>query len=184
MRVRPAGPIALTVTPDLVELERQREGEADDGGLGGRVAGLAEVAAEAGARRGVDDAAAERCPPWPARASTSRRGARRHQVPWTCTRMTASKSSTGHVPDRGVAHDAGVVDDDVELAEGVDRLLDDLAGLLVVGDVGVSCRRPCRRASRSARPSRRRPCRLPRRAPMPPRSLTTTLAPCLASSRA
>ena len=40
-----------------------------------------------------------------------------------------------HVPHGRVTHDAGVVDQDVELAERVDRLLDELGGLLVVGDV-------------------------------------------------
>ena len=41
-----------------------------------------------------------------------------------------------HVPDRGVTHDAGVVHEDVELAELVDRLLHHLAGQVVVGHVG------------------------------------------------
>ena len=43
----------------LVELEGEGQGEADDRRLGGGVAGLAEVAAEAGTRRGVDDPAGE-----------------------------------------------------------------------------------------------------------------------------
>src|SRR3954452_15052433 len=42
-----------------------------------------------------------------------------------------------HVPDRGIAHDAGVVHHDVELAEAVDRLLHELATLVVVADVAV-----------------------------------------------
>jgi hypothetical protein len=58
------------------------------------------------------------------------------QVPFTCTPMTASKSPRA-CSRRRVTHDARVVDDDVELAERVDRLLDELAGLLEVGDVGV-----------------------------------------------
>ena len=39
-----------------------------------------------------------------------------------------------HVEDHPVAQDAGVVDDDVELAEGVEGALDDALGALEVGD--------------------------------------------------
>ncbi len=39
-----------------------------------------------------------------------------------------------HVEDHAVAQDAGVVDDDVELAEVVDRAIDDSFGSLEVGD--------------------------------------------------
>ncbi len=76
-------------------------------------------------------------PPWPGPASAWRRGGDGTHVPLTCTRMTASKSAHRHVPDRAVAHDAGVVHEDVELARSVDRLLHHRAGGVVVGDVGV-----------------------------------------------
>ena len=42
-----------------------------------------------------------------------------------------------HREDHLVAEDAGVVDDDVELAEGVDRLADDVLGPVEVGHVVV-----------------------------------------------
>ena len=42
-----------------------------------------------------------------------------------------------HVPDRPVAHDAGIVDDDVELAVRVDGLLHHIVCLLLVADVAV-----------------------------------------------
>src|SRR4051812_4105313 len=42
-----------------------------------------------------------------------------------------------HVPDHAVAHDAGVVHEDVEPAPRVDRLLHHLPGRVVVGHVGV-----------------------------------------------
>ena len=50
--------------------------------------------------------------------------------------MTASQSSTLHVPDRGVADDARVVHEDVELAELVDGLLHHRARRVEVGHVG------------------------------------------------
>ena len=43
----------------------------------------------------------------------------------------------GHVPDGGVAHDPGIVHQDVEPAVGVDGLLDHGAGILEAGDVAV-----------------------------------------------
>jgi hypothetical protein len=50
----------------------------------------------------------------------------------------------GHLREGDVAEDAGVVDDDVDAAEGVERGLDDLVAVLdgvVVGD-GLAARRP------------------------------------------
>ena len=52
--------------------------------------------------------------------------------------MTGSNSVGVHVVERLVAQDAGVVDDDVDRAEGVDRGLDDRLAALGRGDrVGV-----------------------------------------------
>ena len=47
----------------------------------------------------------------------------------------------GHVGDRRVAQDPGVVDQDVELAERLDRQLDDGAGAVPTGDVVVAAHR-------------------------------------------
>ena len=110
---------------DLVELEAHRLGEGGDARLGRGVVGLAEVADQAGARRGVDDPAGTDTSS-PALSSDRQWltawwvGAK---VPFRCTRMTESQSCSVIVPDRGVAGDAGVVDEDVEPAEVVDGLL-------------------------------------------------------------
>ena len=85
----------------------------------------------------------------------------------------------GHVDDEAVAQDAGVVDEDVDAAEGLDRRVDQRAGSFPVGDVAARRRSPLRRR----RGSRRRPPRpgLLDRRPLPslppPVSLTTTRAP-------
>ena len=92
----------------------------------------------------------------------------------------------GHVDEHAVAQDAGVVDEDVEVAERVDRRVDEPLGALPVGDVvavgdGLAAQRldlgstTCRAAGLSSAPA-------PSFAP--PRSLTTTLAPSAANSRA
>ena len=58
-------------------------------------------------------------------------------VPLRCTLITASQSASVMLPDRGVAGDAGVVDEDVEPAELVDGLLHHAPGAFEVGDVLV-----------------------------------------------
>ena len=55
--------------------------------------------------------------------------------PLRWTAMTESHSVLGHVHDHPVAEDPGVVDEDVEAAELVDRLLHHAAGAREVGDV-------------------------------------------------
>ena len=85
-----------------------------------------------------------------------------------------------HVDEHPVAEDPGVVDEDVELAEPLDRVLDEPTGALEVGDVLAVGDRLARRAPRSRR--RRRGQGIAS-APSPssdaPRSLTTMLAPSL-----
>ena len=49
--------------------------------------------------------------------------------------MTASHSSSLMLIEHAVAQDAGVVDEDVEAPEGVDRRVDEVLGALPVGDV-------------------------------------------------
>ena len=49
--------------------------------------------------------------------------------------MTASQSALGHREHHAVAQDPGVVDDDVEPAVGVERLLDEALGTGHVADV-------------------------------------------------
>ena len=56
------------------------------------------------------------------------------KVPFRCTRDDRVPVLLAHVEDHAVAQDAGVVDDDVELAEVIDRAIDDALGGLEVGD--------------------------------------------------
>ena len=51
--------------------------------------------------------------------------------------MTSSHSVLGHVDDEAVAEDAGVVDEDVEPAEHLDRRRDELPRAVPVGDVAA-----------------------------------------------
>ena len=125
MRVAPAGPMQLTVMPILKTSRLTVMREGGDAGLGRGVVGLAEVADEAGARRGVDDAAGPDVLAGlaAARASASTAWWVGANVPLRCTLMTESQSASVMLPDRGVAGDAGVVDEDVEAAELLDGLL-------------------------------------------------------------
>ena len=57
MRVLATGAMALALMLFLRALDGEHAGEADEAHLRGAVVGLAEVAEDAGGRRGVDDAA-------------------------------------------------------------------------------------------------------------------------------
>jgi hypothetical protein len=119
----------------LLALEREGLGEAVDAELGHRVVGLAEVAVDAGGRRGHDDAAVALVA---------------HQAPRGGGALVAAEDvdlvdevpvGLAHLLERDVAEDAGVVDEDVDLAEGVDGGLDDGVAVLdrvVVGDRGAA----------------------------------------------
>ena len=112
----------------LRALDGEHAGEADEAHLGGAVVGLAEVAEDAGARRGVDDAAvALLAHVDPGRAGDVERALEVH--------VEHRVDQVGrHVVERLVAQDAGVVDDDVDLAERVDGGLDDGLAALGRGD--------------------------------------------------
>ena len=62
----------------------------------------------------------------PAPRSIIRRATAREtrNIPFTLVSKTASHSASIHLHDRGVRVDAGVVDQDVDLAEAIDDLLD------------------------------------------------------------
>jgi hypothetical protein len=90
-----------------------------------------------------------------------------------------------HVEDHAVAQDAGVVDDDVELAEIIERALDDAFGGLEIADALEARDRLAAEAERiSLITSSAGERDWPVPSKWPPRSLTTTLAPCLASNNA
>ena len=159
--------------------------EGGDAGLGGAVVRLAGVAVDARHRRGVDDPGVVRGtrlgPVAPVHGGVVRGRERAlqvdadHRVPLVL----------GHREDHPVAQDPGVVDEHVEAAEQVDRL-------------AAPARRRRRTTTRRRRwPPPRRPAAvissttawagpasppLPSRAP--PKSFTSTWAPCAASSSA
>jgi len=115
----------------LLALDGERLGEAVEAELGHRVVRLPEVAVDAGRRRGHDDAAvagvAQMVPGGVGDAERAEDVDAVNEVPVFLR----------HLLERGVAKDAGVVDDDVEALERVERALDDLGALLdrlVAGD--------------------------------------------------
>ena len=113
-------------------LDGEHPGEADEAHLRRAVVGLAEVAEDAGGRRRRHDAAVPCSRMW------THAGLVTLNAPFRCTSSTGSSRSGVHVVERLVAQDAGVVDHDVDAAEGVDRRLHDRLAALGRGDrVGV-----------------------------------------------
>ena len=98
--------------------------------------------------------------------------------PFRWTRTHRVPLLFGGADEHAVAHEAGVVDDHVEAAEGVERRLHERAGAVPVGDVvAVGDRLAAGGADLVddlAAPGRVEP---PRPSSAAPRSLTTTLAP-------
>ena len=159
----------------LLALERERLREAVEAELGHRVVRLAEVAVDAGGRRGHDDAAVAGV------AHVRPRGVGDAERAEHVDLVDEVPVGLRHLRERDVAEDAGVVDDDVDLAERVDRGLDDLVAVLdrvVVGDRlaagGLDLGDDLVGGDAD----------LPSPVKLPPRSLTTTFAPRDASSSA
>ena len=154
----------------LLALDGEHVGQTDEAHLRGAVVRLAEVAEDAGGRRGEDDAAVLPL------LHHAERGLRDVERALQVDVEDDLEVLRRELRERLVAQDAGVVDDDVDASEAVDRGLDDrLAALgrrdrVVVGDrlaagrldllarrsrpsCGRSrCRRGCRRG-RSRRPA-------------------------------
>ena len=163
-------------------------GEADHGELGSRVVGLAEVAEQASGRGGVDDTAvlllAEVGPGGAGALVRAADVDLEDEVPVLVL----------HVLEADVAQDAGVVDEHVDAAEGLDGGLDDLLAVVdavVVGDglaaggldlvdddIGSLGRRSCQQVKGAHHQSIINTLlSLPSPLNEPPRSFTTTLAP-------
>ena len=107
----------LTVMPFARVLQRQRLGEADDAGLGGRVVDLAHLALLAVDRGDVDDAAGIAVAH--ALDHRPRHGEHRIEVGAHHRRPLVE----GHLVEHAVARDAGIVDEDVDRPElGLDLL--------------------------------------------------------------
>ena len=160
------------------QLEGGDDGEGRDAGLGRAVVGLAGVAVDARHRRGVDDAAVhllaglDLLPPVGGGPAGRAEGALEVDLDDGVPLLL------GHVGQHPVPQDAGVVDHDVEVAEaldgGVDEALRALPGRDVVA-VGHRPRRPWPSISSTTCWAGLRSPPLP--STLPPRSLTTTLAP-------
>ncbi len=126
--------------PVLAELERPHEGHAHDGGLGGAVVGLPEVAPQPGRRGDVDDA------PVPGVLHDRRRVADRVEGALLVHGDDGVVVRLVHLHDGPVAHDPGIVHHDVDRPEVVHRRPDDAAGGLEVAHrVVVGDRAPTRR---------------------------------------
>ena len=106
-------------------------------------------------------------------------------VPFRCTRITASHSASSMLKSMRSRRIPALLTSDVERAERVDRAVDEPLRAVPVGDVvGVGDRLAAGGDDLvDDRPARVR-CRPHCRRREPPRSLTTTLAPCRASSSA
>ncbi len=119
------------------ELLRGDHRQAGDARLGGAVVALADVAEQARRARRVDDPAADRLARLGAVAPVGGGVVQRTERALEVDVDDRVPLLLGHVDDHPVAQDPGVVDEDVELAEVVDRLLDQLARGGEVGDVGA-----------------------------------------------
>ena len=170
-RVDEAEGDGVDVDLELAPLLGDRLGQADDAGLAGGVVGLAGVAEGARGRGHVDDLA-EHLLAFLAlllgRLAQVRRGgadhAERHHGVDVEHRL---ELLVGHLVDRRVERVAGVVDDDVDLPERVDRRLRRAAS-----------GRPAWSGRRRTRPSRPAISPAACSATSPSRSLIRTCAPC------
>ena len=109
----------VDVDVGAVALKSQGAGEADQSELGHGVVGLAEVAVEARGRRGHEDAAVFLLP-------QVGPGGHGHPLrPQHVDQIDQVPVLLAHLGEGLVAQDAGVVDDDVDTAEGIQRGLHD-----------------------------------------------------------
>ncbi len=118
-----------------LELLRDDDREAGDARLRGAVVRLADVAEDARRARGADDAPAHVLARLRLLAPVRGGVLRRREVALEVDGDDGVPLLLGHVHEHPVAEDPGVVDEDVEAAELVDRLLDHATGAREVGDV-------------------------------------------------
>ncbi len=105
----------------LLHLAGEDDRHADDAGLGCRVVDLARLPVEAGLARGVDDPTADRLPGLAPVAPVLHRMVARCHVALQMHGDHGIPLGFGDVEAHRVAQHAGVVDEDVELPEPVDR---------------------------------------------------------------
>src|SRR5204863_2370935 len=99
------------------------------------VVGLARVVEQAGTRRRTDDAGAHLPAGLGTRPPVSRGPAHRCDVPLEMYAEDAVPVVFGEVDENAVAEDARVVDENVQVAEGLDRRLDQATGAVPARDV-------------------------------------------------
>ncbi len=137
-RVRARGAIVFAVTPYFDHLARHHEAERGDAGLRGGVVRLTAVAEQSSLRGGEHDATVRRLSrTLGLLAPVRRRETGRHEVALEVNLDDRIPLLLGHVEDRAVAKDARVVDEDVEVAIGLERLLDEILAALPTRDVVV-----------------------------------------------
>ena len=152
---------------------RQAAGEPDHRALGRGVRGVVRQPEDPG-RRGHHDAAVALLD------HVRPRGAGGVERPADVDREVPRQVVLVDVGHARPAHDAGVVHQDVDAAELLDRGVDERLRALRRGHVaGVGDRRRRRRRRSRRRPRRAGPASAPSRPSSAPRSLTTTLAPAL-----
>src|SRR5690606_4532571 len=117
---------------ELVELQAEGLGEPGDARLGGGVVGLTEVAHQPGAGGGVDHATGEGLAALGALTPVAGGVVAGGPGSLDVDPQDRVEVAFAHVPDGAVSHDAGVVHEHVELAEGVDGLGDHATGAVVV----------------------------------------------------
>ena len=118
-----------------LEFHRRDDREARDAGLRRAVVGLTGVAVDPRGRRRVDDPSVVGLAALRTLAPVRRGEARDAEGALEVDLDNRIPLFFGHVHEHPVAQDAGVVHDDVEATEVVDRLLDDVAGALPGRDV-------------------------------------------------
>ena len=184
-RVIAAGAIALHAHAVAVELHLGDDRQRRDAGLRRAVVGLADVAEQPRRRRRVDHRRLHRRARLGQVAPVRGGEVQRDEVALEVDVDDRVPLGLGHVGDHAVAQDARVVDEHVQLAERVDRGLDQaLAALPVGAAVGVRHRLAAHRLDLLDHLLRGTGVGARRRPRAPPRSLTTTLAPSRAKSSA
>ena len=134
-RVRAAGAMQLLFTLVAGQLLGQDLAERGDARLGRAVVALPGVGEQARRARRVDDVARLGPAVLGLLAPVGGGPPARGEVALQVDAHDVVPLGLGHVDEHAVAQDAGVVDEDVEVAERLDRRVDEALGALPVGDV-------------------------------------------------
>ena len=128
MRPQANGAMRVRAHVEALHVERDAARQPDDAHLRRHVVGLAEIADQARGRGHVDHRAGVLL------AEMRRAGAAHVERAVQMHLDDVGPVRPAHAVEDLVAQDAGVVDQDVDAAEGIERGLDDLVGVLRLGD--------------------------------------------------